>query len=193
MPACISSILLRCAYRPATRNPLWRLLRRVARALIGADTDPMLRIGVFDPGIATADLRLRPHQPLQPQAESFAALGRPAAVGRGVTIDTTDMTLRTVEPPRELPTDPVMEEWLGEVTEPYILWDSPKPPFDLLSDYFYDYAEPLPQAYMPLYVQPLERTVKSDENKCREAFSSLSNDRLLFTLTPEAVRSRSTR
>jgi hypothetical protein len=161
--------------------------------MLHAATDPELRPGVFNATIATAEPELYSSERIQPAASSFGPLAQSVAVGRGMTLETASAGLRPVEPPVEKPADPMIDDWLQEVTEPYMLWDSPKPLFDFPTDYFYDFAEPLPQLHMPLYVQPLVASPRRIENPCSLAISRLSKDRLLFTLSPEAVRLRAAR
>ena len=192
MRAHIQQILMRWAYRPFSGGRLRRVLRHIARYMLNADTDPDLETGSFDVTMAPAEHELTSSDYLQSAANAFGPLHHAVAVARGMTIEASDISLPSVSPPAVRLSDPDVDDWLQEVTEPYILWDSPKPSFALYSDYFYDYAEPLPQAHMPLYVRPLEPLYPRTENPCSVAFSRLSKDRALFTLSPEAVRLRTT-
>jgi hypothetical protein len=183
-------LLMRAAFRDPGGN-LWQRLRRsLARRLLGAEAETWRR--------GLADVRLRP-QPARLSTVSrelirrrelqLAAAGPAARFAPTPSLGPTRVESLRVAP-QEVPQpepDYEMDEWLAEVTEPYILWDAPKPEFGYLADYFYDDAEALPELGLPPRTRLWSRLKPARDNAVLGAFSDLRKQARLFTLPPDQL------
>lgn len=182
------------AFRPEPKHWWQRLARDFARWAIDAEHDQGLRQGVTS--VELIEIKPISYEPAKSTIAAapdftFAAEGFAAAVAASFAVQ--DHTIRAVSMPEELPVDDDIHEQLLSVTEPYILWDSPKPPHYFATDYFFDGVEVLHSWTMPRPERLSHRLRFSTMDERKTVFRDLRKRRDLFRLSPDLVRSRVTR
>lgn len=183
-------LLMRAAFRDPGGNLWQRLWHSLARRLLGADAETWRR------GIGEIHLQPRPvrlelaSKEISGRRELRLSAALPAtrfaSALAGKQIKVAPLHVVRQELPKPEP-DYEMEEWMEEVTEPYILWDAPKPEYGYMDDYFLDDGEPVPELGLPPRARLWSQSKPKRNQPVLQAFRDLRKQADLFTLPPDQL------
>jgi hypothetical protein len=179
---------MRAAFRDPGGNLWQRLWHSLARRLLGADAWGR---GIGEIRLQPRSVRLRPFSVdlVDSRELSLSAAWPAARFAANLSREKIKVAPLRVAP-HELPDrepDYELVEWMEEVTEPYILWDAPKPEYGDMDEYFLDDGEPVPELGLPLR-SPLWSHSRPKRNRAvQNAFRDLRKQADLFTLPPDQL------